>query len=655
MANLLDQKVKFLRNKFPFGNYEVALSTIKSKLQELTDGEIVLASYLKTEGEGEQAQTTVRTLLGIRRDFQDPEHPGYGDKVGYEIFDNEAANDAIKALDANMTGGDNHVTVNVVQIDGKVESVTVTTNDIASAALLGQPTDTSGKNTAFGKIKAEETARIAAINALDATVSSDTTNVNVSIKETNGVLTNITVSEDYAEVTRTQTSSSEAIPKEDATLTVRTGDDEKLVKASDLNDVACYAADKVKEETDARKKAIADLDVAQIGDGTTYIKSVSETDGKIAATTGTLNTDAVAFVRTEGSHTALASATTTTQALDALEDAIEANKAAELTYEVDKLTEDEITALSDANVKEAYKVVSVTTTGTKTQVGQTIKIYKDSSLKEAEFVTSKPGGQEGEVITGQFLKLVYIKADGREETVYIDMSQLIIETEVENGIQAVNHKLSIKLDQTGDGKFLTVGENGLKLDGVSDAINDAITNLSVSAQGDAYVDAAVDASNNKKIKVSANVKNVTGTKGTVGSYDTEGAQTTAPTHGTLTGVANALVDSAQSMAKVKDYVDGEVAIEAARADAKVLSEIKALDKDDNAVAKSFVTAVSESDGIITVSRGTVESANNTVVIGSKVDGGINLGVNVDDASIKISNVDGHVGQLTVGTIDCGTY
>lgn len=49
------------------------------------------------------------------------------------------------------------------------------------------------------------------------------------------------------------------------------------------------------------------------------------------------------------------------------------------------------------------------------------------------------------------------------------------------------------------------------------------------------------------------------------------------------------------------------------------------------------------------------SAIQTATLADNEDGGINLGVNVDDASIKISNVDGHVGQLTVGTIDCGTY
>lgn len=95
-------------------------------------------------------------------------------------------------------------------------------------------------------------------------------------------------------------------------------------------------------------------------------------------------------------------------------------------------------------------------------------------------------------------------------------------------------------DDTGDGKFLTVGANGIKLDGVTDAINaakteligdsddtatddtiegakayaddavaDALADLAISAAGDSYVSAAVDANNNKKINVAATQSTIT--------------------------------------------------------------------------------------------------------------------------------------------------
>ena len=90
------------------------------------------------------------------------------------------------------------------------------------------------------------------------------------------------------------------------------------------------------------------------------------------------------------------------------------------------------------------------------------------------------------------------------------MSNLIIETEVENGIQSVDGKLSIKLDttgdDTGDGKFLTVGANGLKLDGVTDAINAAIDALDVTdaAEAGKYV-SAVNETDGKVSMTRANV------------------------------------------------------------------------------------------------------------------------------------------------------
>ena len=67
--------------------------------------------------------------------------------------------------------------------------------------------------------------------------------------------------------------------------------------------------------------------------------------------------------------------------------------------------------------------------------------------------------------------------------------------------------------------------------------------------------------------------------------------------------------------------------------------IQALDKPDTAVAKKFVTSVSETDGIISVSRGEVTSKDKTVNI-TGADGGIDLAVNVDGTSIVKNSTTG---------------
>lgn len=134
------------------------------------------------------------------------------------------------------------------------------------------------------------------------------------------------------------------------------------------------------------------------------------------------------------------------------------------------------------------------------------------------------------------------------------------------------------------------------------------TDLAVKAQGDAYVAASVDANDNKKVVVATNKQDLTATAGTPGVYDADGSQTTAPTAGTLSGTADSLADGADIATKVKTYVDGAIAIEAARSDAKNKADIAALDVTDTAVTGQYVSQVSETDGKIAVVRTDVSTA-----------------------------------------------
>lgn len=135
---------------------------------------------------------------------------------------------------------------------------------------------------------------------------------------------------------------------------------------------------------------------------------------------------------------------------------------------------------------------------------------------------------------------------------------------------------------------------------VKQYVDSKSTELSVSASGDtSYIDASVDASDNKHINVAAIVNDLSATAGTAGTYDADGAETAAPTHGSLSGVEG-LVDGADAATKVKTYVDGEVAIEAARADAAILAAVHALDasvtSDDDS---NVIVNVVEVDGVLT--------------------------------------------------------
>lgn len=82
------------------------------------------------------------------------------------------------------------------------------------------------------------------------------------------------------------------------------------------------------------------------------------------------------------------------------------------------------------------------------------------------------------------------------------------------------------------------------------------------------------------------------------------------------------------------------------ADAQITAAVQALDVADAAVAKSFVTEVSETDGKIAVKRGAITSNNKTVVIGDGADGGIDLKANVDGTTIVVN---GETGVMSVAS------
>lgn len=70
--------------------------------------------------------------------------------------------EAVNALNSSKTGDGAFVDVTVAQTNGKITSVTVSEENIASAALLGTLSDDATKNTAFGKAAAAQAAAVAA-------------------------------------------------------------------------------------------------------------------------------------------------------------------------------------------------------------------------------------------------------------------------------------------------------------------------------------------------------------------------------------------------------------------------------------------------------------------------------------------------------------
>lgn len=206
--------------------------------------------------------------------------------------------------------------------------------------------------------------------------------------------------------------------------------------------------------------AIDKLDVPEIGGTGKVITTVSETDGKIAAAAIDLTAANVAAESTLASDNAVAvTGTTVKDQIASLAASIKTVRKDAKSYSVKKLTPEEVTALGETNVREAYKLID----NNSAQAGDIIKIYKDSSLKSV-------------ALNDQILNFTYILDNGSESTVGVDVSNFLAESEFKNGLEVVNHVVNVKVDAASE-SFLTVGAAGVKLSGVQDAINQAKSDL----------------------------------------------------------------------------------------------------------------------------------------------------------------------------------
>ena len=268
-----------------------------------------------------------------------------------------------------------------------------------------------------------------------------------------------------------------------------------------------YADDAVAVEADLREAAdnalAGRLDVIE-GDGEGSIKK------------------AVADAKAE----LIGDATEAGDTLGKLEDRIETIVANEKTYSVVKVTEG-----LGANVKEAYKLVDED----QVQCGDLIEIEKDDSLVNVETTTDEKGNQ--------VVKFTYNLADGTSKEVTIDLSAYVTESEYGDGLQVVDHVISVKRDATSEA-FLTVGADGVKLAGVQDAIDAA------KAEAIAAIAPAIEA-------LDAEVTSTDGAKVTVKVTEVDGKITAV-------NVTESDIASAEALATLDAEVqDHEVVVSAA--------------------------------------------------------------------------------------------
>lgn len=331
-----------------------------------------------------------------------------------------------------------------------------------------------------------------------------------------------------------------------------------------------------KNRAEAAEKALDDaikaMDLEDTAESGKFITAVQQTDGKVTVARGGVSASMVTATNVVGGDNTVAiTGATVEDQIKNLGQTLKTVEGNAAKYKVVKLTDEQVTALGDANVKEAYQVVSYVgadVEGTRyTPVGVPIKIYKDGNLT---------GAKLGEGDDAQKLILTYTLANGSETDVKVDFAAIAFNTEFKNGLQvAGNGEISVKVDAASEG-FLTVGEGGVKLAGVQDAITNAVAAKNVEAEGDAYITATAEGN---KVKVGANVQNLTIT-------------TTSGADSTIAGVEKSLVDGKEVADKVASFTNARIREEIAKLDATVGGTTVA-------EGKHVAVQVVETDGKIT--------------------------------------------------------
>ena len=508
------KNIQFLRNGSLFGTRALALDALEENKGLVGDGSALLARY----GSGDN----IKTLVGFV-------YSG-ADATTVTIFDVEGADADVEALRTEIN---NKLGTGVTSANTATAQLAALSGDSATA----QSGDTSvegAKKYADGKI-----------DALDYTGVTTGTGIYVTnVTESDGIVSATTATLPTVSVITTAGQPIVAVEEDKGTIAASAGTiNAEYVNVTGNTFTSTTVQGALEEVNGAIGTAISGLDSTITADTGYYINKVDEVDGKLSGTTaalpsvnaiseagkpitavseslgtiaasaGTINAEYVNVADADGHFTATTvegalaelwsgytagdtalkgDATTSGDTLGKLEDRIEALDADAKEYSIVKIT----TGLPEI-VKERYALQD--TSGNTS--GATIDIPKDSHIVSITYITDTGDTHY------QNLKYEYIDASGNTQTTYVDMSELVLETEFGSGVTVTNHVAHGVVDPTSE-TFLTVGADGFKLDGVQDAIDTAISGLDVTtdvAVAGQYVAAIEETDGLVAVKSRANV------------------------------------------------------------------------------------------------------------------------------------------------------
>lgn len=534
---------------------------------------------------------------------------------------------------------------------------TATTKNIADAKAEAINTATGYTNTQIDSVNKTLTAYTATTNT---TLTGLRTDINTVSGATKTNASNIQALSGI--VTNNATAATEAIEDAIDTATGYTKNQIDEVKelinnknvsaTGDTYINATASGNKVTvSATDSTKAslALADSAVQTVVEGST--NGTIKVDGTPVAVHGlgsAAYTEASAYDASGAAATVktdlLGDAGTNYNTLGKLEDEIQKVAAVAKSYAISA-----VTVSGEENVKEAWGLFDEDGT----QAGHTIKIYKDSSLKKVE-------------LSGQTLMFTYILSNGSESTVGVDVSAFLSESEYGNGLQVVDHVISVKKDSTSE-SFLSVSANGIKVSGVQNAINAATSgkadNSVVSALNDVVTahtgSADIHVTTSDKNKWNAAEQNAKDyADDEVLKVSNKLTAYTATTNTTLTGLrtdVNAVSSTTNTNASNITILSGAVAnsataitnLNSTKLDAATYTTYTASTKNELDKIKEDITSIT-SNAVTSVAAANSETA---ITVAGEQEVTVALNVSASEGNMIVKNADGIFAALYYGGDD----
>lgn len=515
MANL--RNIQFLRSGSIYANLDAAKNALSGKAANLLDGSPIIGRYLSGEtgheielsvigivhknasGTGvtffESANDVADRLAQLQAELDAAEAAvGLGSggtkqpngSTGDIIYNMATIEAEIKALNdyilnsdyTGVTTSDAAVVTNVTEAEGRISATTANVGalkltDYAKGSDSGSVAATDSINAAMSKLENQIDAANAKVNALDYNLAADDNKVVVSLNQTDGAVSGASVNISGIKLAGYQEAAATGDVATTDTLGEALGKLQKTIHEmdKDADVVAGQVVTTVTEadgKVDETKANVKDLqlggyaktnDTGDIASADTINVALSKLENKAAAITindedGSINV------------TPTASGTDISVNIKSGEHVL-AKDGNGLYTDLDFI---KITTGLPETVKERYQLLATDDN----QIGVNLDIPKDSHIVSINYITTGEHAQN--------LEYVYIDVSGNTQTTYVDMTELVLETEFGSGVTVTDGVAHGVVDPTSEkdsnnDSFLTVGADGFKLSGVQDAIDTAISGL----------------------------------------------------------------------------------------------------------------------------------------------------------------------------------